>query len=75
MVNKQVGTLNCEIWSEKVVEALSQLKLHEQQLIHLLFVEGFSLDEVVIHLGVSKSCVKKRKERTLGKLKEMMTKE
>jgi len=75
MVNKHDRAMDCERWSEKVVEALSQLKLHEQQLIHLLFVEGFSLDEVVVHLGVSKSCVKKRRERTLGKLKEMMTKE
>ncbi|QBP41985.1 sigma-70 family RNA polymerase sigma factor [Paenisporosarcina antarctica] len=72
MVNKHSRT-NCIEWSEKVKEALSQLKLHEQQLIHLLFVEGYSLDEVVVHLGVSKSCVKKRRERTLDKLKEMMT--
>lgn len=51
-------------------EALSQFRLHEQELIHLLFVEGFSLDEVVVHLGVSKTCVNKRRERTLGKLKD-----
>ncbi|WP_017378564.1 sigma-70 family RNA polymerase sigma factor [Paenisporosarcina sp. TG-14] len=74
MVNKYNGKMDCGEWSEKVEQALSQLKLHEQQLIHLLFVEGYSLDEVVVHLGVSKSCVKKRRERTLDKLKEMMTK-
>lgn len=73
MVNKHSRT-NCVEWSDKVKEALSQLKLHEQQLIHLLFVEGCSLDEVVVHLGVSKSCVKKRRERILAKMREMMTK-
>ncbi|WP_019413925.1 sigma-70 family RNA polymerase sigma factor [Paenisporosarcina sp. TG20] len=74
MVNKHVQKMDCIEWSEQVIEALSQLKLHEQQLIHLLFVEGCSLDEVVVHLGVSKSCVKKRRERTLDKLKQIMTK-
>ncbi len=68
MVNRQVHPLENTMCSEKIMEALAQLKFQEHQLIHLLFVEGCSLDEIVLQLGVSKSCLEKRRERTLVNL-------
>ncbi|MFC6037886.1 sigma-70 family RNA polymerase sigma factor [Paenisporosarcina macmurdoensis] len=59
--------------SERLIKALSQLNLAEQQLIHLLFVERFSLDKVALHFGITKAGVKKKRERTLQKLKLIMT--
>lgn len=45
----------------------------EQHIIQLLFIEGYTLDEVATHLGISKSGVKKRRERTLEKLRNFIT--
>ena len=59
--------------SEELIHALAQLKLSEQQLIQLLFVERFSLDEVALYLGISKAGVKKKRERTLQKLRQIMS--
>lgn len=59
--------------SEELVYALSQLNLAEQQLIHLLFVDRSSLDEVALHLGITKAGVKKKRERTLLKLRRILT--
>lgn len=59
--------------SEELINALSQLNLAEQQLIQLLFVERISLDEVALHFGITKAGVKKKRERTLQKLKRLMT--
>lgn len=58
---------------EELIKALSQLKLAEQQLIQLLFVERFSLDEVALHFGITKAGVKKKRERTLQKLRHIMS--
>lgn len=70
MLNKQVLVLE---WSEKIIEALSQLNLHEQKLIQLLFVDRCTLDEVALQLGITKAGVKKRRERTLDKLKQIIS--
>ena len=59
--------------SEDLINALSQLNLAEQQLIQLLFVERISLDEVALQFGITKAGVKKKRERTLQKLKRRMT--
>lgn len=61
-----------ESW-EPLSEAMSRLQPHEQQLIHLLYMIGSSQDEVAKHLGITKAGVKKRRERTLAKLKQLMT--
>ncbi|HLG28005.1 MAG TPA: sigma-70 family RNA polymerase sigma factor, partial [Paenisporosarcina sp.] len=62
LLNKPVES---SLDSEKLIKALPQLKLAEQQLIQLLFVERFSLDEVALHFGITKAGVKKKRERTL----------
>ena len=59
--------------SEELINALSQLNLTEQQLIHLLFIDRNSLDEVALHFGITKAGVKKKRQRTLQKLKQIMT--
>lgn len=59
-------------WSEKVLEALSRLNKNEKQVIQLLFIDCCSLDEVALHVGISKAGVKKRRERTLEKLKQIL---
>ncbi|MGB5945004.1 sigma-70 family RNA polymerase sigma factor [Paenisporosarcina sp.] len=59
--------------SEELINALSQLNLAEQQLIQLLFVDRSSLDEVALHFGITKAGVKKKRQRTLQKLKHIMT--
>lgn len=59
--------------SEELINALSQLNLAEQQLIQLLFVDCCSLDAVALHFGITKAGVKKKRERTLQKLKRIMT--
>lgn len=59
-------------WDQLQV-AISQLKPHEQQLIYLLFFNGSSLDEVAVQLCITKAGVKKRRERTLEKLRRLMT--
>ncbi|WP_075618929.1 sigma-70 family RNA polymerase sigma factor [Paenisporosarcina indica] len=59
-------------WSEGVLVALSQLNRKEKQLIQLLFIDCCSLDEVALHVGISKAGVKKRRERTLEKLKHIL---
>ena len=59
-------------WSEHVLEALAQLNGKEKELIQLLFIDGFTLDEAAIQFGISKAGVKKRRERTLEKLKMIL---
>jgi RNA polymerase sigma factor (sigma-70 family) len=41
----------------------------EQQLIQLIFIEEYSLDEVASRLEMSKESLKKKRQRTLKKLK------
>ncbi|MGB2991427.1 MAG: sigma-70 family RNA polymerase sigma factor [Paenisporosarcina sp.] len=59
--------------SEELINALSQLNLAEQQLIQLLFIDRSSLDKVALHFGITKAGVKKKRQRTLQKLKRIMT--
>ena len=58
--------------SEELINAFAQLNLVEQQLIQLLFVERSSLDEVALHLGITKAGVKKKRERTIQKLRRIL---
>ncbi len=70
MLNKSVKS---SLDSEELIQAFSQLKLAEQQLIQLLFVERIPLDKVALHFGITKAGVKKKRERTLQKLKHIMS--
>lgn len=58
--------------SDTIFEAISNLNHTEQQLIQLLFIEGFSLDEVARRLGMTKESLKKKRQRTLKKLKNSL---
>jgi RNA polymerase sigma factor (sigma-70 family) len=60
-------------WSGKTLEALSLLNPQERHLIHLLFIECYSLDETADILEITKVNVKKRRERTLKKLKHILS--
>lgn len=64
-------TLHCTSY---VSEAIESLNSQEQRIIQLLFIEGYTLDEVASHFRISKSGVKKRRERTLVKLRNFITK-
>lgn len=55
-----------------IAEALSHLNPTEKQLIHLIFIEGFSLDEAASRLEMSKESLKKKRQRTLKKLRNHM---
>lgn len=57
-----------------IQEAIEVLNNDEQKLIQLLFLEGYTLDEVAARMGLSKSGVKKKRERTLVKLRTLMSK-
>lgn len=52
-----------------IEEALTHLNHTEQQMLQLLFIEGFSLDEVASRLRLSKETIKKKRQRTLKKLR------
>ena len=67
--NKQVHQTE---WSVKTLEALSLLNPQEKHLIHLLFIECYSLDEAADKIGITKVNLKKRRERTLKKLKHSL---
>lgn len=54
-------------------EALHVLNDQEKKLIQLLFFEGYTLEEVAIQIGISKSGVKKKRERTLKKLRDFIS--
>lgn len=54
---------------KSLTEALSHLNHTEQQLIQLLFIEGYSLDEVASRFEMSKESLKKKRQRTLKKLR------
>lgn len=66
-VKEEVVTLE-----ESVIKALSQLKPSEQHLIQLLFIEGYSLDEVASQMGMTKESLKKKRQRTLKKMKNSL---
>ncbi len=59
--------------TEQLTESLLTLDEKEQQLIKMLFSDGYSLDEVAVFFGISKGAVKKRRERTLAKLKILLS--
>lgn len=52
-----------------ITEALSHLNPTEQQLIQLIFIEEYSLNEVASRLEMSKESVKKKRQRTLKKVR------
>ncbi len=55
--------------SHRVAEALLTLKQHEQELIQMLFMEGYSLSECAVHFGISIAGIKKRRERIIKEIR------
>lgn len=60
--------------SEQYYELMDLLPEKEQQLVQLLFLDCYSLDEVARLLNITKAGVKKRRERTIGKLRSFISK-
>jgi RNA polymerase sigma factor (sigma-70 family) len=61
-------------WSEKVDEAFEQLTAAERELIHWLFIEGLSLSECAIRVSISLPGIKKRRQKMISKLREILVK-
>lgn len=60
------------VWSTDVAAALEQLTGSEKQLIQWLFIEGFTQKECAKKANISVAGVKKRRERLLVKLREVI---
>ena len=61
-------------WSEKVDEAFEQLTAAERELIHWLFIEGLSLSECAKMVSISLPGIKKRRQKMISKLREILVK-
>lgn len=62
-------------WPSEIAAALAQLTENEKQLIHWLFIEGFTQKEYAEKAKISVAGVKKRRARLLVKLKEKISQE
>lgn len=62
------------VWSEAVDEAFEQLTAAERTLIHWLFMEGLSLSECAKRASISLPGIKKRRQKMIAKLREVMVK-
>ncbi|WP_318617310.1 sigma-70 family RNA polymerase sigma factor [Sporosarcina sp. YIM B06819] len=62
---------DCE-WSDGLAEALALLSNAELELVHWLFVEGLSLAECATRYGITVAGIKKRRERMLVKLRNLL---
>lgn len=58
--------------STDLQEALSTLSTVEQQLLHALFIEGITLAECAAQANISIPGIKKRRERALLKLRDIL---
>jgi RNA polymerase sigma factor (sigma-70 family) len=61
-------------WSEAVDEAFEQLTAADRNLVHWLFVEGLSLSECAKRAAISLPGIKKRRQKMIAKLREVMVK-
>lgn len=59
-------------WSDRVTIAFDQLTTSERQLIQWIFVEGLTQAECAAQAGISVPGIKKRRERMLVKLRELL---
>lgn len=64
--------IGCE-WSGSLAEALDLLSLAELELIQSLFIEGISLAECAVRNRITVAGIKKRRERTLVKLRHLLS--
>ncbi|WP_438315414.1 sigma-70 family RNA polymerase sigma factor [Sporosarcina sp. FA9] len=61
-------------WSEALDEAFEQLTAAERELIQWIFVEGLSLSECAKRVAISLPGIKKRRQKMIAKLREVMVK-
>lgn len=61
-----------ELWSDHVAEAFHVLNADERSFIHWYFVEGLSQTECAKRAGISVAGIKKRRERLLVKLRDVL---
>lgn len=73
ILQRLMGSAESVNGSSSLLEALESLTNRERHIIQLLFIDGYTLDEVANYLGISKSGVKKRRERTLVKLRDFIS--
>ncbi len=59
-------------WSDRLEEALETLTKAERELINWLFIEKMTQAECAERAGISVAGIKKRRERMLGKLREVL---
>ena len=69
------GSLMSDYTQTKVREAIRKLTLEQQQVIHMRFIEGYSLQKTADILGKSVIAVKVMQHRALQSLKRMLTKQ
>ncbi|MEK5039866.1 sigma-70 family RNA polymerase sigma factor [Sporosarcina sp. FSL K6-3457] len=62
-------------WSDNLSDALVTLSSTEQQLVQWLFLERWTLGECAERSGITVAGIKKRRQRMLVKLKEILTKQ
>lgn len=61
-----------KIWSDRIEEAFEQLTPAEKMLVQWLFVEGLTQVECAEKAGISVAFVKKRRERMIVKLRNVL---
>jgi len=61
-------------WSEALDDAFEQLTAAERTLVHWLFVERLSLSECARRASISLPGIKKRRQKMIAKLREVMVK-
>lgn len=71
---KSLGAISND-WSESISYAIETLSQNEKNLIHWIYVEGLTQLECAEKANLSKSGIKKRRERLLVKLKEQLLKD
>ena len=61
-----------DLWSDRLCLAFNVLNDAEREFIHWFFVEGLSQAECAVKAGVSVAGIKKRRQRMLVKLREVL---
>lgn len=71
-VLREIEQPMAKIWSDRIEEAFEQLTSAERMLVQWLFVEGLTQVECAEKAGISVAGVKKRRERMILKLRNIL---
>lgn len=69
----KVEAADLPMWSDKIEEAISQLSPLEKELIQSLFIDELPLAVCAKEAGITVAGIKKRRERMLVKLREILS--